>query len=231
MDTALVDADLQRVFRFLNGYAIRARLRRLENLLQSKMQQLADATSHVPAAWSHFPNDAFELLELLGEGETVQASIDAVRQEMSNLKLELDKSCGISFNDLMTALRDMNMPLSKAEVEHMIWEVDEDLDGCVSFDECKAMFTRCIGDTQGVEPTQFYHVFQFLIYDQNFNFAVTVGELAQRSLVRHNEGLLNRQLSLLFGKGESESLISLATYWNVVNTNMPRLFDPNLTKL
>lgn len=41
--------------------------------------------------------------------------------------------------------------LSCAQVEDMIWEVDEDCDKCVSWQEFKLMFERCSGD-KVVEP-------------------------------------------------------------------------------
>ncbi|ETW02605.1 hypothetical protein, variant [Aphanomyces invadans] len=228
--SALIDTDLNRVFRFLRGYAARSKLRRLERELQVKTQAMAshaanDATP-VPPAWGEFANDAYEIIEILGEGETEQ--LDALRREILAVTRDVEaaKADGpITGNDLSQALKEMNLPLSKAEVEHMIWEVDEDMDGCVSMTEFKNMFTRCVHDSHGIEPTQLYHVVQFLIYDQDFSFNLTVGEIAQRSNVRHNSELLARQLSSLFGKEAPETRVSLPTYWAVVNTTMPNLFN------
>ncbi|ETW02604.1 hypothetical protein H310_06074 [Aphanomyces invadans] len=184
--SALIDTDLNRVFRFLRGYAARSKLRRLERELQVKTQAMAshaanDATP-VPPAWGEFANDAYEIIEILGEGETEQ--LDALRREILAVTRDVEaaKADGpITGNDLSQALKEMNLPLSKAEVEHMIWEVDEDMDGCVSMTEFKNMFTRCVHDSHGIEPTQLYHVVQFLIYDQDFSFNLTGAFLCVKS--------------------------------------------------
>ena len=47
----------------------------------------------------------------------------------------------------------------------MIWEVDENLDSCVDWDEFKLMFERNITDTTGLEPFQLFNVVQFMTYD------------------------------------------------------------------
>ena len=39
----------------------------------------------------------------------------------------------------------------RQEVEDMIWEVDEDCDKCVSWDEFKLMFQRCRTDRVHIE--------------------------------------------------------------------------------
>ncbi|KAF0689475.1 Aste57867_19082 [Aphanomyces stellatus] len=229
--SALVVNDLHRVFNFLRGYAARAKLKRLESELDAKLEQSqvtkAATNGKVPREWCDFPDDAYEILQVLGEGGETESE-DALRRAILLLKHDVAVAKGdgmISSADLGHALRDMGLPLSKMAVDHMIWEVDDDMDAHVSMDECRAMYERCVEDTQGVEPTQLFHVVQFLIYDQDFNFQVSVGEIAQRSLVRHNSELLHRQLSSLFGKDKPDSLVSLATYWGVVNTTMPNLFN------
>ena len=48
----------------------------------------------------------------------------------------------------------------------MIWEVDEDCDGCVNWAEFQAMFERCRDDRAGTEPRQLFNVVQFVIHDR-----------------------------------------------------------------
>lgn len=42
--------------------------------------------------------------------------------------------------------------ITKPEIEMMIWEVDENLDGRVDAYEFELMYKRCIFDKSGLEP-------------------------------------------------------------------------------
>ena len=52
----------------------------------------------------------------------------------------------ISLRDLTEQLAKLAYKPKRAEIEDMIWEVDEDCDKCVSWDEFKLMFARCRAD-------------------------------------------------------------------------------------
>lgn len=40
----------------------------------------------------------------------------------------------------------------------MIWEVDENLDGCVDEKEFQNMYKKCIVDKKGLEPKTMFHM-------------------------------------------------------------------------
>jgi hypothetical protein len=50
--------------------------------------------------------------------------------------------------------------VAQKEIEDMIWEVDENLDGCVDWEEFQLMFRRNLTDKTGLEPTQLFNVVQ-----------------------------------------------------------------------
>ena len=60
----------------------------------------------------------------------------------------------IAAHDLMEISKDLNYPITKKQVEEMIWEVDEDLDRCLSWDEFRLMYERNITDRTGLEPSR-----------------------------------------------------------------------------
>ena len=49
-------------------------------------------------------------------------------------------------------LQKLEYPATKAEIEQMIWEVDEDLNEHVDMFEFELMYKRCIIDKTGLEP-------------------------------------------------------------------------------
>ena len=68
----------------------------------------------------------------------------------------------------------MKEKISKAEVDLMIWEIDDDLDKMVSRDEFEKMYKRCISDESGLEPRKLYNLVVFLMYDKFFRGTITV---------------------------------------------------------
>lgn len=60
--------------------------------------------------------------------------------------------------DLARVLQFLGCKPSKSEVNLIIWEVDDDLDGYVSKEEFLVMYKRCIDDTTGLEPRKLFNI-------------------------------------------------------------------------
>ena len=58
----------------------------------------------------------------------------------------------------------------------MIWEVDEDCDKCVSWDEFKLMFHRCRNDRTGLEPRKLFNVVEFMMHDKDSSGTIDMDE-------------------------------------------------------
>lgn len=70
----------------------------------------------------------------------------------------------ISLASLFRYLRHLDYHPEKKEVEEMIWEVDEDHDGKLSWQEFHSSFVRCVKDTEGIEPQQLHNVILFALF-------------------------------------------------------------------
>lgn len=111
-----------------------------------------------------------ELKQLLEEIEALEAQIDEI-QSRPDRKIEL--------KDLSEALKGLGRKCTRKEVEEIIWEVDEDLDGCISWDEMIKMYERNIdpeGNKYGMEPFQFFLIVQFLMFDKDLVGTISVDE-------------------------------------------------------
>ena len=100
-------------------------------------------------------------LKLIGGGSqtstalmalTTEQKLDSITKEIAALENSPIKK--ITVGDLNEKLKELNQKINKKDVEEMIWEVDEDLDQALNWEEFKLMFTRNIADKSGLEPSR-----------------------------------------------------------------------------
>ena len=108
----------------------------------------------------------------------------------------------------------------------MIWEVDENLDGCVDWEEFKLMYQRNIADKTGLEPFQLFNVVQFMMYDKDSSGQVSIDETMTMLFQRYGKERLESQMKLLFGDdlktSDGDGELSFAEYLKAVSVRMPR---------
>ena len=110
-----------------------------------------------------------------------------------------------SWQEVAKVLRQLGCPLSKSEVQLMIWEVDEDLDEYVSKLEFDTMYKRCVNDKTGLEPRKLFDLVQFMMYDKTFKGSITVEDTLQLLFVRNGKTHLETEIRVLFGEDETTS--------------------------
>jgi hypothetical protein len=70
----------------------------------------------------------------------------------------------------------------QGEVQWMIWEVDDDLDGSISWEEFKSCYVRTLLDSHGLELNQLYYLTQFLLCDTDSSQTVS-GEICLQEVL------------------------------------------------
>jgi len=122
-------------------------------------------------------------------------------QELENLQrvfnILVKKETGkITKEMLYATLKKLNYPkLSMTTVEDLIWEVDEDCDNCISWDEFKSMFYRVRLDKTGWEPRRLFNLVEFMMHDKDQSGTIDMDECME---------ILFRR----FGKAELESRVN-----------------------
>jgi hypothetical protein len=108
--------------------------------------------------------------------ENSQYNLDEgkLRKELSDLDNKPNKK--ISCGDVAAILKYLKQKVNKKDIEEMVWEVDEDLDECIDWNEFRKMFCRNAVDKTGLEVSKMFNLTQFLIYDHNMNGRVSVDE-------------------------------------------------------
>jgi hypothetical protein len=77
-----------------------------------------------------------------------------------------EKKGKIGTKSIRKVLRSLCDQYMKEEMDMMIWEVDENLDGYVSEDEFEKMYKKCITDEKELQPKKLFYLTQFLMYDK-----------------------------------------------------------------
>ena len=122
-----------------------------------------------------------------------------------------DEKKKISPMDVARVLQFLGLRPTKNQVNLIIWEVDDDLDGFVNYDEFLTMYKRCILSEKlakehnlqpRLEPRKLFNLVQFLMYDKTFKGRVTVEETLQILFVRHGRDRLDEEIKAIFGDEE-----------------------------
>lgn len=115
-------------------------------------------------------------------------------------------------------------PSLQKEIDDMIWEVDENLDGCVDWEEFQLMFRRNITDKSGLEPVQLFNVVQFMMYDKDFSGEVSVDETMHMLFSRYGKARLEAEMKALFGDSlstDGDGTLTFADYLKVQKRRAP----------
>ena len=224
--------EIARVFKYLCNYSKKRqfihqvrkkkeRQKKLQAYLRRSDSQPLDATGK-PLSMADIDDELASLERQIAEHEE---KIDAINR---------DSVQKIDSSDLMLTLKDLGSVHSKQEVEDMIWEVDEGLDGMVDWTEFMLMYDRNVNDQTGLEPCQLYDAVQFMMYDTDMSGTVSVDETMTMLYQRYGKKKLETELQRLFGntlKAEDGiGELSFQQYLKAVKVKPSVLEDPKLKK-
>jgi hypothetical protein len=139
----------------------------------------------------------------LKDAEELQNKVTSLQNELAHLENKKDKK--FSCADVFQMMQTLKYKITKLQVEEYVWEVDEDLDQCVNWNEMKLMYTRNLRDKTGLEPNRIFNVTQFLIYDRNENNKVSVDETMNMLYARYGRAKMEMKLKELFGANMMET--------------------------
>ena len=92
---------------------------------------------------------------------------------------------------LRKMLKKLTGKFNKKDIELMIWEVDTNLNGYISYDEYERMYKNCIIDKKEREPKRLYTLVQFLMFDKEHKGYITEEDTLEILCIRNNNGLDN----------------------------------------
>ena len=107
--------------------------------------------------------------------------------EESKIKKEPKKK--FTQKALRKVIRTLCNEFAKDELDNMIWEVDENLDGCVSEKEFENMYKKCITDEKEEESKKLFYLAQFLMYDKDEKHEITIEDTLEILCARHQNNV------------------------------------------
>ncbi|KAJ8602185.1 hypothetical protein CTAYLR_003521 [Chrysophaeum taylorii] len=191
--TAQEESQLRRVYSLLCDYGAKRQVYKVLRPKEERYEVLRAKLSDEEVAGS----------ELASELQSLSADIDELKDKIQRLEAASDGR--ITPTDLMEAMKALGKKTTKKEVEAIIWEVDENLDGCVDWNELRLMFQRNIRDQSGLEPSKLFNLVQFCLYDVNDNFRVSVDETMNMLYARYGRVRMEAKLRELFGDDMQET--------------------------
>lgn len=132
-----------------------------------------------------------------------QVELEALKRAFH--ALDVDGDGRLSCQDILTTLHRLKHKMTKHDVEVMLWEVDEDLDGHISWSEFLTLYERGTTDVTGLEPRGLFHVVQFLMYDNELKGEISVEQTLQILFVRFGRELLDQEIQAIFGEDDRKS--------------------------
>eukprot|EP00316_Scyphosphaera_apsteinii_P016644 CAMPEP_0119299902 /NCGR_PEP_ID=MMETSP1333-20130426/1921_1 /TAXON_ID=418940 /ORGANISM="Scyphosphaera apsteinii, Strain RCC1455" /LENGTH=196 /DNA_ID=CAMNT_0007301493 /DNA_START=39 /DNA_END=629 /DNA_ORIENTATION=+ len=102
-------------------------------------------------------------------------------QELENLRRafkRIDKKNDekVDVQELMEELEFLGHQIKPADAKLIIWEVDDDADECVDWQEFKTMFYRTRNDQSACEPRKLFNIVEFIMYDRNVSGSIDLDE-------------------------------------------------------
>lgn len=120
-------------------------------------------------------------------------------------KLDVHRDGKIDAEEINQVFLSLGHKCKRSEIEDMIWEVDDDCDKAVSWAEFQSMYQRCRNDKTGYEPRRLFNVVEFLMNDKDDSGSVSVEEAMQILYLRYGKGMLDQQLTEIFGTADTNS--------------------------
>lgn len=127
----------------------------------------------------------------------VKDDIDNIEDKLKIYKIIDHK---ISVKDLEILIKKLNTNLSKRTLEHMIWEIDEDTDGMIGWDELVLTYSRNVNDKDGNEPNLFFRILEFVAIDNHHKGYIIEDDVMEFLFARFGGSRLEKEMQVIFGK-------------------------------
>ena len=105
----------------------------------------------------------------------------------------------ISIRDIDAMLKHFGASMKKAELEFMIWEINDTGSGKIGWDEYQLVYYRKVVKELPNEPAAFSQILDYLLYDMHKNGYILEDDCMEVLYGRHGLSKLQEEMNFLFG--------------------------------
>ena len=144
----------------------------------------------------------------LVEREKLETRVHSCEEEMvkytsaqtNKLYPKVSNHLSIALPALVEIYARLQHPMTKQAVEDVLWEVNDQCDGVLSWEEYHSYFFRCQNDTTGLEPMDFYYLVSFLMYDKDVSGTLTMDEAMRMLYLKYGRYKMEEEMTMIFGQ-------------------------------
>jgi Ca2+-binding EF-hand superfamily protein len=94
-------------------------------------------------------------------------------------RIDMTNDGTLDAEEVEALLKGLGYDPEPGEVEDMIWEVDDDCDGVIKWQEFKSLYDRVRKDEHGKEPRRMYTIIEFCLFDLDESGCVGLAEVME----------------------------------------------------
>lgn len=115
---------------------------------------------------------------------------------------------------------------SRTPIEELIWEINDSLDGAISFDEFERSYVRSRSDRTGLEPSEIFFLTCFLVFDKDCSGKIALDDALRIFYLKYGDAMED-EMELHFGKQVDEGAhsITFVEYRDSILTRTVQLVD------
>jgi len=136
--------------------------------------------------------------------------LESLRRAFKRIDKKGDGS--IDVDELMAELQFLGHAMKASEAALTIWEVDDDADGCIDWNEFRTMFYRVRDDQTGYEPRKLFSVVEFLMHDKNLNGSIDLDECMSILYNRYGKEPVDEAFSEMEQRSATEKSVNFTTF-------------------
>lgn len=192
--------ELKRVFSALCFFAEKAPKKERIKDIQNKLTEIRRPGNGYSTNDHHLLNETNTLEKLEEEQSRLQKELGGIESRPEQY---------IRPQDTGIAMKSLGNRMSRRDIQDLMWEVDEKVDGVIDWEEFHLMFERNVKDTSGLEPSSFYHMVQFMIYDRDNNGKVSIDETMNMLYGRLGRAKMEVAITKLFGGDDGTPIVEV----------------------